>query len=588
MLEEAEKVDVPSLDAAGVKKLLLGLEKRITRNQLMRAKHADEPHKFLESESELDEELKRLRVLATAPAMYPLLIQYDSLKSLLSLLTHENSDIAVGVIVLLEDLLDEDAVGDNEEEGVKLIDDIIASGGLELVMGNLLRLEQAGGEEDRVGMYHTLALLANMVSLNDAIAPVLVDTARTGKSLPAFLFRHLRAAGFDDVKSAAGELLGVLVTADPAAGTTLCRASFPIATPTGTQTVDGMEMLLSVLNAYKKSAPGSSDEEECVGNVFTALCTCLLSDENQGRFLAAEGFELMTRMVREAGYVRFGALKCISYAVSGNIRCCEALVDVGGLKEVFPAFMGKGLAHTRKVHGADAAMSEEEHAVAIVSALLQLLPAPARGVPLASLRGPGSGMHLMRVLHKFAENAHEKVDRVVELYITYTRRMKAMDRALDEQAQDDDEEDAATTAQLRYMRRLDNGLATLQKLALIIARLCRPVSEVTDNDAMRALDMSFAVRSKLYEQGGSLLPIIELLVEYLDHRAPPEAGADATSAAAGGAVINAAALAAETRYITALIDTLQEQAGLMTEDAVAAVHAVSADDNAADSAHVKN
>ena len=86
--------------------------------------------------------------------------------------------------------------------------------------------------------------------------------------------------------------------------------------------------------------------------------------ENLPRFIAAEGFELMQRMVAEAGFARFGALKTLSYASDSSVGA-QALVARGCLKSVFPAFMGLGLAHTKKVHGAAAVQSEEEYACAI-------------------------------------------------------------------------------------------------------------------------------------------------------------------------------------------------------------------------------
>ena len=110
LLAEADRADLPALDAAGVKRMLLSLERRISRNALLRAKHADEPAKFLESEVELDAELRALRALAAAPEQYGVLVASDSLRSLLALLAHENSDIAIGVVALLAELLSEEAL----------------------------------------------------------------------------------------------------------------------------------------------------------------------------------------------------------------------------------------------------------------------------------------------------------------------------------------------------------------------------------------------------------------------------------------------------------------------------------------------
>jgi hypothetical protein len=83
-------------------------------------------------------------------------------------------------------------------------------------------------------------------------------------------------------------------------------SAFQLATASGVHSVDGVEMvsgddaspagsfsraallpsaslhapfaqLLEVLNQYKKRSPESTEEEECVENVFDALCTALVS-----------------------------------------------------------------------------------------------------------------------------------------------------------------------------------------------------------------------------------------------------------------------------------------------------------------------
>lgn len=50
MLEEADKEEVSEVDATGVKQLLLLLERKINRNQMMRVKFPDQPGRFVDSE----------------------------------------------------------------------------------------------------------------------------------------------------------------------------------------------------------------------------------------------------------------------------------------------------------------------------------------------------------------------------------------------------------------------------------------------------------------------------------------------------------------------------------------------------------
>ncbi|TFJ84049.1 hypothetical protein NSK_005144 [Nannochloropsis salina CCMP1776] len=94
ILQVADKQqDVVELDLPGVKKLLLGLERRIQANLLKRVKFADEPAKFLESELELYEEIGQFKAVAAAPSLYPELVKLDVANTLLGLVTHENTDI---------------------------------------------------------------------------------------------------------------------------------------------------------------------------------------------------------------------------------------------------------------------------------------------------------------------------------------------------------------------------------------------------------------------------------------------------------------------------------------------------------------
>ena len=51
---------------------------------------------------------QEMRVVATAPDFYPDLVALGSVQSLLGLLSHENTDIAVAVVDLLQEMTDAD------------------------------------------------------------------------------------------------------------------------------------------------------------------------------------------------------------------------------------------------------------------------------------------------------------------------------------------------------------------------------------------------------------------------------------------------------------------------------------------------
>lgn len=80
----------------------------------------DQSHRFIESESDLDTSLKQFLPLTQNPAQnYPELVRSGSISLLTSLLSHENTDIAVDVIEIIQELTDEDVgaeVDDIENE----------------------------------------------------------------------------------------------------------------------------------------------------------------------------------------------------------------------------------------------------------------------------------------------------------------------------------------------------------------------------------------------------------------------------------------------------------------------------------------
>ena len=114
-----------TMDAGAVKRMLLSFEKKVLRNQEMRVKFPDMPEKFMESELELNDEIQTLHVLATVPEYYLILVETNTVQTLMGLLSHDNSDVAIAVIDLLQEMTDVDTVNESEEEAEKLIDALL-------------------------------------------------------------------------------------------------------------------------------------------------------------------------------------------------------------------------------------------------------------------------------------------------------------------------------------------------------------------------------------------------------------------------------------------------------------------------------
>ncbi len=163
-------------------------------------------------------------------------------------------------------------------------------------------------------------------------------------------------------------------------------------------------------------------------NLFDALCSSLLVPENQARFRQSEGVDLLLRCLREKKGGFLGAVKALDSALLNSVPNCEKLVELGGLKAVFPLFMGRGwgAALKGKRQGEREALTEQ--VASIASSLCMLLMHTPEAVAGAASEGGGKRegkkaaareVAEARLLGKFVEGECEKVDRAVELFVTY-------------------------------------------------------------------------------------------------------------------------------------------------------------------------
>ncbi len=160
--------------------------------------------------------------------------------------------------------------------------------------------------------------------------------------------------------------------------------------------------------------------QECVENLFLCLCSALMPAENQKRFLACEGFELLLRCLKEQEYAAGCTLSALSYAVDKNRAGCERFIDVGGLKYVFPLLVGKGFKKALRKKGSGEKRNLEE---VVISILAQLC---------AQINNNRTHDYSSRLLNKFLENEREKLERCVELYVSYMRQLAHTDDKLEE------------------------------------------------------------------------------------------------------------------------------------------------------------
>ncbi|KAG6550299.1 hypothetical protein Mapa_008260 [Marchantia paleacea] len=430
-LESSEVVEV--IDVRGLKKIVLGFERKLRDNLEARMKYMDQPDKFVESEVDLDEEIKKMHSLAAAPDLYPELVRLNAVSSILGLLSHENTDIAIGVVDLLNDLTDEDVIGESDEPALILVDALIENNALELLIQNLARLDEADSDEG-TAVFNTLSIVENMIEVKPQVAELVCERTK----LLRWLLTRLKVREFDVNKLYASEILAILLQNSTINQRRLGQ-------------LNGVDTVLQAVAMYKSRDPKTTDEEEMLEDLFDCLCSVVMPTENKDRFVKAEGVELMIIIMKQKRLAYASAMKALDFAMTRCTAACERFVDVQGLKTLFAAFMGKVPTKTKK-KGDRNPEEIEERVISLISSLFG---------------GLTRGSRKERLLEKFKENEYEKIDRLMELYIRYSDRVKAESKRLDAQELEDVELDEEE----RYLKKLEAGLYTLQLLALILGNL---------------------------------------------------------------------------------------------------------------------
>ncbi|KAG0354225.1 hypothetical protein BG005_006660 [Podila minutissima] len=501
-----------TFDLGAVRKMILKFERSINKNQEMRVKYADDPAKFMESEADLDEEIKHLMALTQAPQHYPVLVELNTVASILSLLTHENMDISIDAIELLKELTDEevlslnldedeDVSGSEGEAGMKVfVAALIKDGMLDLLVQNLARLDEEE-TNDRQGVFNTLAIFENLTSIDIQLAETIVLKSQ----LMPWMLKRLKVKAFDSNKQYCSELLAILMQSSSDNRKRLGE-------------LGGIDDLLQLLSVYKRKDPKDPDEIEMLENLFDCLCSTLAEKEIKQLFLEGEGIELMVIMIKEKKMARIRAVKVLDYAMStkaGTANCLR-FVEIMGLKTLFSIFSRKGIDKLKKAYKSFSEVAEEEHIIGILASLV-------RNLPLES-------GHRLRVVRKFVEDDYAKLERLLDLREGYEARVQAQDEkiARENEEQELDEDEIKEEEPLRALERLEAGLYCMQLIDLILAHLCAENLDLEVEEENKAngassssaeepeSEIKIRARTLLNRRGQSLDDIKENLKAYLN------------------------------------------------------------------------
>lgn len=439
-------------DEAWLRRLAVNFERRISKNAELRAKFGDNPQKFMSSEADLDDDIKSLSILSEHSHFYPEFVKLGCVASLVSLLSHENTDIAIDAIEIIDELTDEDVTA-AQTDWDTLVDELLDADLLSLLHSNFSRLDESQ-ESDRAGVYHILHILENLASRSSIASSI----GKTTEFL-SWLLKRIQnppdTKHIDQNTSQASEILTIFLQASASNRTSLIS-------------LNAIDTFLQLLAPYRKRDPSpSSDEEEYISNIFHSLTCC--TDEPSGKmaFLDAEGTELCVIMLREGKFSKEKAMTVLDHALGGSASsssecraCCVRLIESAGLKPLFSVLTSAYTSSTssKKPAKVSSVLHQDTagHVLGILSSLLRLLPA--------------NEAPRIRLLAKFVEKDYQALDRLVRLRRDYGGRLAATDARIVAERRQIASADVDEEAEDMWLsQRLDSGLYILQAVDVVLA-----------------------------------------------------------------------------------------------------------------------
>ncbi|CAJ1375471.1 unnamed protein product [Effrenium voratum] len=313
MLDKADAVE--SLNEPALKRMHLQFERKVRVNRELRIKHGDDPDKFLKSEVDLDEEIKKFTLVATHPELYGALLRLETLPLLVGMLNHVNTDIAVDVFEVLSELTDPEVLGE-AEEAEAFVKALFDAQLCQMSVDVLMRIDESTSDEDFKAVTNGLSMIENLADLMP------LETCRQFVNIQTFLpwlIKRVRAPNMDYNKVYASEILGIVLQ-------NLAEAREAVVK------LEGVDKLLRGIAAYRKRDPADSEEAEYVQNMFDCLCSLMLLKSNQLAFGNLQGLELMIRMMKDRVFAATLALKLSAHAVRHCPENCQIFVEKLGLK----------------------------------------------------------------------------------------------------------------------------------------------------------------------------------------------------------------------------------------------------------------
>ena len=480
----------------GVRQAAHALQKAWDKNQLHRAQYADEPAQYMDSEVTLYEHVQALGALAAdAPRLYTTLVQDTELVPILLQLAaqHENTDLVTAVWAVWAEWLDaslllaaEDDEGGLASGMLQLVTAFLQdNNGISTLRESLDRLSQqaksaaanskqanpSADEDDAVGqgVGDLLTILENLLEMEITILttrgePLLIQQQASSSSstqqqsssnssitqilahsqwgLPAWLIQQVPSERQSPYRERALEILALWSPREelhhvcpdwtqlPIMKTT--TSSEGATTSSDSPVVDGMEILLQTVAAFRKTQPQTENELDVLENACIVLDGALTwSATNVQRFGQAQGMQLVLRCLKERVHAGGVALKWLDFTTtttssndSNSVyqKACQDLVhEASGLKYLMPLWMARNLPKLTILESMgkkETKRRKKEWNVNLQETTIRILYDLVRFLPEQDEHDC-----LARLVTKFAQDK-DKCERLVELLLQYDEQAR--------------------------------------------------------------------------------------------------------------------------------------------------------------------
>jgi beta-catenin-like protein 1 len=510
LLEQAEQQasgsTVIELTPKGIQSASNALTKLVNQNAMQRIQFANEPQQYMGSELALYEQLTALQAIAANAQLYQHLVDNQTLLSTLTqLLGHENTDVCASVIALFLEWIDPSLL-DEDPDLIWILGTLatrILEDAWETVVANLARFQQQKDGRDESqdqtlkGIDNSLSLMENLLEL-DLLIPNGVlggdddDEDENNLSAAAYMVKETGIVSWffqqiqmeeaaEEFKGRCMELLAFVSQREdvhaiipdwskltPFSATMAIDDEEPKEKKKKEEEIQGIEVLLQIVGGYKKKQPESDNEVEFLENACSTLSSSVtFSTANLQALLEGQGIELTIRCLKEQVHAGGSALKLLDFfgGDPAHKQACEHLVEAGGLKYLFPIFLGTRIPKLAPSQ-ATTVKAKREWLHTVEAQTIRIFYALSRHLDDKS---PEDGK--ARFLTKFVQD-DRKCDRLVELLLSYDQKARKAEYNFYRSDVEEQVEEEETVQLAALDAKLKGGGDLFHRLGAISACVC--------------------------------------------------------------------------------------------------------------------